>query len=117
MKTKEEQVKSFIRKVMFELDHAETKHPHFADVIFLNYDVDVSERILSGCRSCLAQQIADGTVATSGVMTCEYAEFALEVCKGDWNAALIELAQCVAVLIRTAGMVQAEIDKDKNQGV
>ena len=120
MKTKEEQVQSFIRKVMFELDHAEIKHPHFADKFFLSMsehihfgiDKDKAKGILDSNRKSLAEEIKNGKVTANRVMMCEYAEFADEVARGDWEAALVELAQVCAVNIRTALMVQAKIDAE-----
>lgn len=107
----------FVKMILDELDAAKAKHPYFADVLFTNTDPAAFISSLTANRSMLANQIASGTVSTSAVLMCEYAEFAVEVAKGDWNAALIELAQVCAVNIRTALMIQAEIDKGKNKEV
>lgn len=115
----------FVKMVLDELDAAKAKHPHFADTFFLSMsehihfgiDKDKAEGILDSNRKSLSEEIKNGKVTTNRVMMCEYAEFADEVVKGNWNAALIELAQVGAVVIRTARAVQAKIDERSGENV
>lgn len=103
----------FVGSMLDELAKAEAKHPHFADRIECRDD-NYYEHQLASTRVALAGEISVGESSACTLLLCEVQEFIVEANKGDWQAALIELAQVGAVLIRTARAVQAKIDERKD---
>lgn len=105
----------FIARTLEELEKAEKKHPYFADYVDTSFP-KVWKARLDAQRKLLADSIANRDVPAFAVIVCELLEFMDACAQEDWKAAVVELAQVGAVLIRTARMVQAKIDDQDGGG-
>ena len=106
---------TYVGQMLDELIKAEKKHPYFADYVDTSFPKIWKAR-LDAQRKLLADSIAKRDVPAFAVIVCELLEFMEACAQEDWKAAMVELAQVGAVLIRTARMVQAKIDDQDGGG-
>ncbi|MBR3958064.1 MAG: hypothetical protein IKJ89_09460 [Kiritimatiellae bacterium] len=99
--------------------HAREKHPHFADVILDS--VDTPERIalhLRIDRERLKLYAKHGCVRPIDMLECEVSEVMDALAHGDNDAAVEELYDAVAVLLRTIDVLEGRqtLGKPKKEG-
>lgn len=102
---KPEMLNKFIAQMKIELAEAEAKHPHFADGLSERYAGNVKfnlkeMRDINGKPPYMADRI----------ILEELFEAIAAYQKKDLIPALLELAQCGAVILRTMEMLENEIE-------
>ena len=97
--------------------HAKEKHPYFADIMLDR--IDTPERtveLLNIARRSL-ELFKDGNCANPfNVLFCEVAEAKYAISNGDNNAAVEELYDCIAVLLRTIDVIEGRQRLGKPEG-
>lgn len=89
------------------------KHPFFAHEIIDDSDRTNAEYNLSNFRNCLRRDTENGKISSMAVLVCEVFEFVQAYSDGDLDHALVELAQCGAVIMRMMEMVEKESEGTK----
>ena len=109
----------FIDAIKKELSWAEQKHPFFAHVPGWGcLDKEGVDEALQARRDYLKLQIEQGRVTGFSVLMCEMWEAEEAIHNGDYDAALKELAQCGAVVLRNMELVQKmKNSKEKRERV
>ena len=103
---KPEMLNKFIAQMKIELADAEAKHPHFAD--------GLSERYAGNVKFNLKEMRdinAKPPYMADRIILEEVFEAIAAYQKGDLVPALLELAQCGAVILRTMEMLENEIEE------
>ena len=103
---KPEMLNKFIAQMKIELAEAESKHPHFADGLSARYAGNVKfnlqeMRDINGKPPYMADRI----------ILEEVFEAIAAYQEKDLVPALLELAQCGAVILRTMEMLENEIEE------
>lgn len=103
---KPEKLNKFIAQMKIELAEAESKHPHFADGLSERYAGNVKFN-LKEMRAINAKPpyMADRIILEEVFEAIEAYQ------KKDLVPALLELAQCGAVILRTMEMLENEIEE------
>lgn len=101
-----EMLNKFIAQMKIELAEAESKHPHFADGLSERYAGNVKFN-LKEMRNINAKPpyMADRIILEEVFEAIEAYQ------KKDLVPALLELAQCGAVILRTMEMLENEIEE------
>ena len=89
------------------------KHPNFAETAMRIYFPSEAKDALAFDRSRLNYTISHGAVTGVEILRCELAEAQAAYSDGDLDHALVELAQCAAVIIRMMEMVEKESEGTK----
>ena len=90
-----------IEKIQAHYDHAREKHPYFCDL--LSHDkthFDSAGFMLGDCRQRIASATNMGVLCWDDVLDCEKYEALVEISNGKYGAAIEELYDCIAVLLR-----------------
>lgn len=104
---------TFIDMIRNEHALAIKKHPLFAHSVFNISELITSFDNIRLSRMKLENEIENGVVSSATVFMCEFSEFREAYADGDYDHALVELAQCGAVIMRMMEMVKAESEGDK----
>ena len=97
----------FIDAIKKELSWAEQEHPFFAHVPGWDCpDKEGVDEALQARRDNLKNEIEMGDISGFAVLMCEMWEAEEAIHNGDYDAALKELAQCGAVVLRNMELVQ-----------
>ena len=102
---KPEKLNKFIAQMKIELAEAESKHPHFAD--------GLSERSAGNVKfnlDFLREKNGKPPYMADSILSEEVFEAIEAYQKKDLVPALLELAQCGAVILRTMEMLENEIE-------
>ena len=102
---KPEMLNKFIAQMKIELAEAESKHPHFAD--------GLSERSARNVRfnlDFMRENNGKPPYMADRILSEEVFEAIEAYQNGDLVPAMLELAQCGAVILRTMEMLENEID-------
>lgn len=103
-------------------DHARRKHPYLCDRMLPAWAEpnikDHIRRALEDRRARLKQGEADGNLMWNEVLDCECWEVAEALANGDTAAAVEELYDCVAVLLRTIDVLEGrqKLGKPETKG-
>lgn len=84
------------------------KHPFFTNRALLTLDEKQAKELLVKELYILDRRIESGDVSGTRVLKCELAEAQAAYSDGDYDHALVELAQCAAVIVRMMEAVKAE---------
>lgn len=91
-----------------ELTLAKIKHPLFVDRMICQMDIENAKTNLANFRKALLHEVENNSLAAVTVLLCEVCEFVEAYIDGDYDAALVECAQCGAVFSRIFDRVQKE---------
>ena len=92
------------------------KHPFFAHVLVSWNRAHQVEAALMNWRFALKDEIERGEVYATTVLQCELLEAIAEIDHGSYGAALVELAQCGAVVLRMMDMVRGMMEVSSHKG-
>jgi hypothetical protein len=106
-----------MERIWSHYDHAREKHPHFCDLIksdelpfdFVGWNLD-------NCRRLLEHAKAIGVVRWDELLDCEKYEAMAEIYRGDNAAAVEELYDAIAVLLRTIDVLEGRQALGKKGG-
>ena len=102
---KPEMLNKFIAQMKIELAEAESKHPHFADGVSGRSRMNVSVNL-----EFLREKNGKPPYMADSIISEEFFEAIDAYQKKDLVPALLELAQCGAVILRTMEMLENEIE-------
>ena len=107
------------RKILEHYDHAREKHPYFCDRIL--YDgwtrMDLALK-LEYDRKRLHDAVNTGTSSMPHIMSCEMSEALIEIANNNTPAAVEELYDAIAVLLRTIDVLEGrqKLGKPETKG-
>ena len=98
-------------RIWAHYDHAKEKHPYFCDSLYQkDYTLDMAQlrcrAELSECRELIKKQIRCEVLQWDSLLNCEVWEAHEAVANGDNSAAVEELYDAVAVLLRTIDVLE-----------
>ena len=102
---KPEKLNKFIAQMKIELAEAESKHPHFADGVSGRSRMNVSVNL-----EFLREKNGKPPYMADSIISEEFFEAIDAYQKEELVHALLELAQCGAVILRTMEMLENEIE-------
>ena len=102
---KPEKLNKFIAQMKIELAEAESKHPHFADGVSGRSRMNVSVNL-----EFLREKNGKPPYMADSILSEEVFEAIEAYQKEDLVHAMLELAQCGAVILRTMEMLENEIE-------
>ena len=102
---KPEMLNKFIAQMKIELAEAESKHPHFADGVSGRSRMNVSVNL-----EFLREKNGKPPYMADSIISEEFFEAIDAYQKEELVHALLELAQCGAVILRTMEMLENEIE-------
>ena len=107
-----------LERVLDHYRHAQTSHPYFADILAFYETKSCAESMLSEFREQLKREIADGECYAETVMLCELWEAFAAIAEDDKAAAVHELFDAVAVLLRMVDVLEGrqKLGKPKTKG-
>lgn len=103
---KPEKLNKFIAQMKIELAEAESKHPHFADGVSGRSRMNVSVNL-----EFLREKNGKPPYMADSILSKEVFEAIEAYQKEDLVPAMLELAQCGAVILRTMEMLENEIEE------
>ena len=103
---KPEKLNKFIAQMKIELAEAESKHPHFADGVSGRSRMNVSVNL-----EFLREKNGKPPYMADRIILEEVFEAIEAYQKEDLVPAMLELAQCGAVILRTMEMLENEIEE------
>lgn len=103
---KPEKLNKFIAQMKIELAEAESKHPHFADGVSGRSRMNVSVNL-----EFLREKNGKPPYMADSILSEEFFEAIEAYQKEDLVPAMLELAQCGAVILRTMEMLENEIEE------
>ena len=87
--------------------HARSKHPYFADMMFLDEnDAEEAKANLGTVRKLLRMELKQGEVYAETLVNCELAEVCDAIARGDKAAAVEECYDAIAVLLRMVDVLE-----------
>ena len=97
--------------------HAKVKHPYFCDLIKSDeMPFDFVKWKLEDCRELLAHAKDAGVVRWDELLDCEKYEAMAEINRGNTDAAVEELYDTIAVLLRTIDVLEGRQALSKPKG-
>lgn len=105
-------------RVRQHYDHAREKHPYFCDKIIANTSKTDIDTYLELCRAVLAARERQGEVEAFDVIECEFYEAMQAYTHRGTAAAVEELYDTIAVLLRTIDVLEGrqKLGKPKKEG-
>ena len=103
---KPEKLNKFIAQMKIELAEAESKHPHFADGLSKRSEQNVRFNLY-----LMRKEKGKPPYMADRILSEEVFEAIEAYQKKDLVPALLELAQCGAVILRTMEMLENEIEE------
>lgn len=104
-------------RIWAHYDHAKKKHPYFCDLIKSDeLPFDFVGWKLEGSRKLLAHAKAAGVVRWDKLLDCEKYEAMAEIHRGNNAAAVEELYDAIAVLLRTIDVLEGRQGLGKPKG-
>ena len=106
-----------LANIMKHYAHAKEKHPYFCDLIksdempfdFVNWELEDSRKLLAHAK-------AAGVVRWDELLDCEKYEAMAEINRGDTAAAVEELYDTIAVILRTIDVLEGRQALGKPKG-
>ena len=106
-----------ISNILKHYAHAKEKHPYFCDLIksdempfdFVNWELEDSRKLLAHAK-------AAGVVRWDELLDCEKYEAMAEINRGDTAAAVEELYDTIAVILRTIDVLEGRQALGKPKG-
>lgn len=96
-----------ISNVLKHYAHAREKHPYFCDIIKNDgLPFDFAGWHLGDCRERLAHAREANVVRWDELLDCEKYEAMVEIDRGNTAHAVVELYDCIAVLLRTIDVLE-----------
>lgn len=100
-----------MERIWTHYDHAREKHPYFCDSLYpKDYTLDMAQfrcrAELSECRELIKKQMRGGVLQWDSLLNCEVWKAHEAVANGDNAAAVEELYDCIAVLLRTIDVLE-----------
>ena len=87
--------------------HAREKHPYFCDLMCHDKTrFDSAGFMLGDCRQRLESAASVGVLCWDDVLDCEKYEALVEIGNGKYSAAIEELYDCIAVLLRVIDVLE-----------
>ena len=115
-----------ITKIREHYEHARNKHPYFCDTVdgFLERATPQQraahlrcvQNLLALSRECLDIKIKKGKVWAWNVLDCELEEIKLALAEGDSPAAIEEVYDAIAVLLRVVDVLEGRQKLGKPEG-
>ena len=99
--------------------HARSKHPYFADMMFLDEnDAELAKRNLGTLRALLSIERKKGELYAETLVNCEVAEICDAIARGDKAHAVEECYDAIAVLLRMVDVLEGrqKLGKPKDEG-
>ncbi len=85
---------------------AQRKHPYFADVLFREARAEGAEADLAILRRSIGCRVELGYVIAESLLNCKFCEANAAFAKGDAPAAVGELYDAIAVLLRMIDVIE-----------
>lgn len=117
MRDKHDTYHAHFERLRAHYAHAQAKHPYFCDII-KNDDLpfDFAGWHLEECRKRLAHAKAADVVRWDELLDCEKYESMVEINRGNTAAAVEDLYDCIAVLLRTIDVLEGRQRLGKPEG-
>ena len=94
-------------KIIEHYNHAREKHPYFCDLMCHDKTrFDSAGFMLGDCRQRLESAANMGVLCWDDVLDCEKYEALVEIGNGEYSAAIEELYDCIAVLLRVIDVLE-----------
>lgn len=96
--------------------HAKEKHPYFCDGLLS--PVEDYESALANTRRRISAAKSCGMVSADDLIDCELLESFVEIAKNNTTAAVVELYDAIAVLLRTIDVLEGrqQLGKPETKG-
>lgn len=99
-----------MERIWTHYDHAKEKHPYFCDRLLPDWPISkIKSRIEFGlgcARSCIKASVRDHNLMWNELADCEVWEATEAMANGDNAAAIEELYDAIAVLLRTIDVLE-----------